>query len=392
MQQVKQAVILAGGQGTRLRPLTNTIPKPLIPINGKPFVQYIIENLKKNNIKKIVLLVGYMGDAIEKYFKDGSEFGVTITYSYAPIEYDTGARLREATSLLDKYFLLLYCDNYWPLKIKELTKYYKKIGTEALVTVYTNKDNYSKNNIRVNEEGIVEAYDKSSKALELNGVDIGFFILKKDLFNKFPEDNFSFEKTILPQLISKKQLAGYMTNHKYYGLSNLNRIPQLKDFFKEKKVVLLDRDGVINKKPPKGNYVTNVDKFIYLSGAISGLKLLQAKKYNIFIVTNQAGVARGVMTEKELQKVHNKLLEVTEKYGVSIKDIYYCPHDWNAGCSCRKPQPGMLFRAAAEHNFDLTKAVFIGDDIRDKQAGEKAWCKTILMPENGSLLEVVKQL
>lgn len=159
-----------------------------------------------------------------------------------------------------------------------------------------------------------------------------------------------------------------------------------------KKIIFLDRDGVINKKPPKADYVKSVDEFIFLPQALSGLKLLQEKGYEIYIVTNQPGIARGLMTENDLTEIHKYFLDVCKKSGISIKDIYYCPHGWNEGCSCRKPNPGMLFRAAAEHNFDLKNAIFIGDDERDQQAGKAADCRTILIASDGDLFKIVNSL
>jgi len=387
---IKQAVILAGGQGMRLRPLTLTIPKPLIPIHNKAFVQYLVERLQKNGIKEVVFLTGYLGDQIEKYFGDGKKFGLKITYSYSPLDCDTGTRIRNASHLLDNMFLLLYGDNYWPLNLKELTAFYKKAGTKALVTVYKNNDSYTKNNMRVNMKRIVEVYDKTRKAKELNGVDIGFFILKKNIIKDFPHGDFSFEEIVLPNLIKENQLAGFFTQHKYYGLSTLERIPVIEEFFKPRKVIFLDRDGVINKKPPKAEYVKKWKDFHFLPHALSALKLLSQEKYEIYIITNQAGIARGHMTENNLKQIHKKFLLECSKNSIVINGIYYCPHNWNDNCECRKPRPGMLFQAAAEHHFDLTKAVFIGDDVRDAEAGKAAGCKTILMPPDGDLLKSVK--
>ena len=232
---IKQAVILAGGQGTRLRPLTLTTPKPLIKIHGKPFVEYIIEELKKNGITEIILVTGYLHEKIEKYFGDGEKFGIKITYSSSPITDNTGTRLKKARHLFDETFLLLYSDNYCPLNLKTLISFYNKLKKDAVVTVYKNSDNYTKNNMHVNEEGIVTVYDKTHTTNHLNGVDIGFFIMSKKIFNNLPKENFSFEKIILSKLIKEKQLAGYLTNHKYYGLSNLERIPDIKKYFQQKK-------------------------------------------------------------------------------------------------------------------------------------------------------------
>jgi D-glycero-D-manno-heptose 1,7-bisphosphate phosphatase len=159
-----------------------------------------------------------------------------------------------------------------------------------------------------------------------------------------------------------------------------------------KKVIILDRDGVINKKPPKAEYVKSWDEFEILPGVIEALQLLDRQNYDIFIVTNQAGIARGLITENDLHIIHKKLLDVFKQNNVHIKDIYYCPHGWDEGCDCRKPKPGMLLRAGKEHNFDITKAIFIGDDERDKQAGDAAGCKTILIPSNENLLKTIQSI
>ncbi len=392
MKSIKQAVILAGGEGVRLRPLTLTTPKPMIPFNGKPFLEYIIELLKENGIEEVVILTGYLHEKIEEYFGDGNKFRLKIKYSYSPVEDDTGTRIRKAVGMIRDTFLLLYGDNYWPLNLKKLTEFYEKVGTEALITVYCNIDNYTKNNMLVSNNGLVEVYDKTRETPGLNGVDIGFFILKKSVLENLPKENFSFEKIVIPKLIKEKQLAGFLTYHKYYGLSNLERVPVIEEFFKSKKVILLDRDGVINKKPLKADYVKNWNEFKFLSGAIDGLKLLSQNNYHIFILTNQPGIARKIMTEEDLSQIHKKMQDELRKQGVKIDAIYYCPHGWDDGCFCRKPNPGMLFRAAVDYHFDLTKAIFIGDDERDKEAGDAAGCKTILLQEGQGLLNVVKSL
>lgn len=392
MNSIKQAVILAGGLGTRMKPLTNTIPKPMILIHGRPFLEYIIENLRNNGIRKVLILTGYLHEQIEKYFKDGKKIGVSISYFNSPVEDKTGTRIRKAKDLIEDNFLLLYSDNYWPLKLNQLFSFYKKMKTQALVTIYSNIDNYTKNNILVNDKGFVEIYDNDRQRSGLNGVSIGFFILNKKVLNLFPQENFSFEKIILPELISKKQLAGFLSHSKYYGLSNLERMQIIQEFFKPKKVILLDRDGVINKKPSKAGYVKNWSEFEFLPGVIDALKFLTNKKYKIFIISNQAGIGRGVMTEEDLNKIHEKFLEVCNREGINIDGIYYCPHDWDEGCFCRKPKPGMLFKAAADHHFNLTKTIFIGDDERDSVAGEAANCKTMLVSEKQNLLAIVRGL
>lgn len=382
MKEIKQAVILAGGQGTRLRPLTLTIPKPMITIHKKPFLSYLVELLKQNGIEEIIILVGFLHERIEEYFGNGDKFGVKIAYSYNPVEADTGTRIREALFLLDDTFLLLYADNFWPLRLEELASFYHKKGKQALVTVYSNFDHATKSNIRLDSNNIVEVYDRTRKNDNLNGVDIGFFILSKRIFNDAPKENFSFEDVILPDLIKRRELVAFLTHHKYYGLSTHERIPLIEDYFQEKKVVFLDRDGVINKRPPKAEYVKAWEEFIFLPKAQEALKILKKKGYLMYLISSQAGIARGVITRKQVDAIHERLQKELSRNGIRMEGIYMCPHGWDEECFCRKPSPGLFFQAAAQNHVDLYESYCIGDDPRDIIAGRLAGCKTIFITSN----------
>ena len=179
MIKVKQAVILAGGTGTRIRPLTDTVPKPMILLNKKPFLEYLIEFLKNNGITEVVLLLGYLSQKVVDYFGDGSQFNIQIKYSIGDVSFETGKRIKNAEHLLDDHFLLMYCDNYLPLNLHTLFAFHEKQKTVATVTVYTNKDNITKNNIYVDDQGYVTRYDRTRKEPNLNGVEIGFYIFQR---------------------------------------------------------------------------------------------------------------------------------------------------------------------------------------------------------------------
>ncbi|NQT26842.1 NTP transferase domain-containing protein, partial [candidate division KSB1 bacterium] len=228
--KLSQAVILAGGRGTRLRPLTDTLPKPMIQFHGKPFLEHLINNLREQGITKILLLLGYLPEVIKNYFGNGERFGIHIDYSITDENNDTGRRIKLAESLIDGNFLLMYCDNYWPLDLERLMAFHNNNRTAATVTVYTNKDGITRNNMYVDENGYVVKYDKSRTDKNLNGVEIGFFILEKKVLDLMPDDNFSFEKVVLPQLIEKRQLSGYLTDHRYYSIGSLERISKMEKF------------------------------------------------------------------------------------------------------------------------------------------------------------------
>lgn len=396
--EITQAVILAGGQGKRLQPFTKNNPKPMVRLNGKPFLWYLIQLLKENGIKEIVILTGYLGEKIEKYFGNGASFGIKNKYSYTPFlneageENMSGIRLKNASKFLNNFFILLYCDNYWPFDLNNHLNYYKKHPSDVLITVFSNWDNSTKNNLYINSHGYVTKYDKSRKSKNLNAVDIGFFIVNKKVLKLLPKSNSSFEMTLLPNLISEKRLSGLITNRKYYSIGDNQRIKITEKFLNSNKIIILDRDGVINKKAPKADYIKKWGEFEFLPDIIKALKLLKSNGYKLYIVSNQAGIARGMMSESNLKQIHKNMLNILKKNGVTINGIYYCPHGWDEGCFCRKPKPGMLLQASKDHIFDLTKAYFIGDDERDLEAGNAAGCKTILINEKNNILNIVKYI
>ena len=371
---IKQAVILAGGLGTRLRPLTDNTPKPMVPVNGRPFLEHLIELLIDNGIKEIVLCVGYLHEKIIDHFKDGSAFGVKIVYSIGPVDFETGKRLKLAENLLDKRFLLLYCDNYWPLQLETLIEVYERCKTLALMTVYSNKKGITKNNVSV-ENNIVKRYDKSRKSDGI-GVDIGFFIFDRSVMGMIDDDNVSFEEKVFPILVEKRQFSAFITDHRYYSISTIERLREVEEFLKSKKIVFLDRDGVINKKPPKADYVKKWGEFVFLPGSIEAIKLLKENGFKIIIITNQSGIARGMVSSEDLEEIHRNMLAALDN---AIDAIYVCTHGWDDGCECRKPKPGLFFDASDDFKIDLTKSFYVGDDERDLIAGNTAGCKTIII-------------
>ena len=389
----RQAVILAGGLGTRLLPYTENYPKPMIEINGKPFLSYIIEYLKDNGLTNILLLTGYKSEKILEYYGNGESLGVSIEYSVGKTDWKTGRRLKRARNKLHNNFLLLYCDNFCPINLKDLFKFHEKHNSQSIVTVYNNKDFSTKNNMQISLNNCVQKYDKFRKSINLNGVDIGFFILQKKMIDDLPPGNYTFETILLPDLIIKKQLNAFRTDHKYYSIGSIERLPQTEKYLSDRKIIFLDRDGVINRKAPKAEYINNWSDFEFMDDAVDSLKLLSESGFEIYIITNQAGISRGKTKLDSLKKIHENMLLTLSNHGISITDVYFCPHGWNDNCECRKPKSGMLFQASYEHYFNLTDSILIGDDVRDISAGEGANCKKcFLVDSENSLLSIVQKI
>jgi len=388
----RQAVILAGGRGERLRPFTDIRPKAMLEIHGKPFLEYLLVMLRAQGFERVVLLLGYLPEVVQDYFGDGSRWGIKIAYSVTPVEDETGRRIKRAEHLLDECFLLLYCDNYWPMQMEKMWQRFLESKAPAMLTIYSNKDGYTKDSLRMDAQGFVDVYDKKRQAPGLKGVEISYGIFKKELIALLPQENISFEETLYPVLSQQKKLAGYITDHRYYSVGSHQRLALTEAFLARRLLIILDRDGVLNRKPSRANYVRSWKEFEWLPGSKEALVLLRTAGFRVLVVSNQAGVARGAMTEADLLDIHRRMVRESSLAGGNIEAIYYCPHNWDEGCECRKPKPGMLFQAQRDFNLDLSRTLFIGDDERDAQAADAAGCLSLLVSEQKNLLEAVREL
>ncbi len=387
-----QAVILAGGRGERMRPLTDIRPKPMIEVAGKPFLEHQILLLREQGFQKVLLLLGYLPEIVQDYFGDGSRWGMEIKYSVTAVEDNTGRRVKLAESKLDDLFLLVYCDNYWPLPMARMWQRFLEADAPMMVTVYRNEDNYTKSVLKVDDAGFVSVYDKKKKTPDLQGTEISFAIMRKELVAQLPEGNISLEETLFPPLIANRQLAAFVTHHRYYSVGDTFRLPITEQFLSRRPVIILDRDGVLNEKAPRAQYVRNWAEFKWLPGVKESMCQLNEAGFRIIIVSNQAGVARGAMTEQDLHEIHHRMVKEVQQSGGRVDAIYYCPHDWDEGCTCRKPKPGMLFQAQHDFNLDLSRTVFIGDDERDGQAADAAGCLSALVSEKRTLAEIISEV
>jgi D-glycero-D-manno-heptose 1,7-bisphosphate phosphatase len=365
----------------------------MIEFHGVPFLEYTVEMLREQGFERILLLLGYLPDVIIDHFGDGSRLGVRITYRVTAAEDLTAYRIREAADWIDDTFLLLYCDNYWPMQFDRMWEAYQESGAPAQVTVYSNRDGYTKDCVIVGQDGFVRVFDRSRTTPGLQGVEISYAILDKaSVLPLLPRRQELFEQAVYPELARSGGLHAYWTEHRYYSVGGHERLPLTTEFLARRPAVILDRDGVLNVRPPKAEYVRQPEEFRWLPGARDAIRLLVDSGYRIIVVSNQAGIGRGLMTEQQLEAIHDRMRTDARESGGRIDAVYYCPHGWNDGCACRKPKPGMLFQAQREHHLDLSRTTFIGDDERDEQAADAAGCRFAYASEDLPLLDVTRRL
>jgi histidinol-phosphate phosphatase family protein len=322
------------------------------------------------------------------HFGDGSGFGVQIEYAVTAPEDLTAARVLGARDRLDPTFLMLYCDNYWPMLADRLWARYQDAGAPAMVTIYRNADGYSRDNIRLDDDGFVVDYDRSRTRPGLHGVEIGYAVLRRDLLDQLRDGSVQIEEGLYPTLAAEHRLSAFVTDHRYYSVGSIERLPVTERFLARQPTVFLDRDGVLNRRPPVARYVRRPEDVEWLPGALDAVRRLTEAGTRLIVISNQAGVARGAMTAADLAAVEGSMREDIEAAGGRIECFIYCLHGWDEGCECRKPRPGMLYQAQRQFDLDLTRTPFIGDDERDGQAAEAAGCPFLLVTEDCSLAEL----
>jgi len=362
MKNLNQAVIFCGGLGTRLGKLTKNLPKPMIEVCNKPFLEHIIIQLKKNGIKNIVLLVGYKSYLIKRYFSNGKKFGVKIKYSYNPPNIQTGNRLYDAKKYLNKKFLLLYSDNYTSLNIHKLNFFFEKSKKKIQLSLVRKK----KGNCKINKNYNYTSYF-GSRSKKNKYVEIGYMIIDRTILKylKKKEKNFS---NFLVKISKKKLIGGIIFNDGYLSIGDRKRLKITRKFFSNNNIVLIDRDGVLNQTPKNTRYVTNLSSLKINSKICKKLP----NKAKFLCISNQAGLSTGDLNYKNLKMINKKLNNFLGKYSIKISEFFISHHHYLSNSDFRKPNPGLFLKAANKYKFILDKTFYIGDDKRDVESAYNA--------------------
>ncbi len=234
---ISQVAILAGGLGTRLGSLTEKLPKPLIEVAGRPFLEWQLEDVRNQGFKRVLLLVAYLGKKIEDYFGSGSKFGLEIEYAYEPEPLGTGGALRLARPKLDDSFFMLNGDSFLPVALKEMGTAFEKSNSKVLISLYDNNPPCPvPENIKLKDGGTtVVAYKKAAgRAAGFTHIDSGAYVISKSLLDRIPEGKSQLEE-LWPQLILEKGLSGFEVESRFYDIGTPERIKEFEDFVRTRK-------------------------------------------------------------------------------------------------------------------------------------------------------------
>ena len=224
-------VILAGGLATRLRPITEKIPKSLVEVAGEPFICRQLKYLESQGINKVTLCVGYLGEMIESEVGKGNQFGLEVTYSFdGPKLLGTGGAIKKALPFLDQNFFVLYGDSFLPINFSSVEEAFHASQKLALMTILKNDDQWDKSNVAYLENELVE-YNKECPNSDMNYIDYGLGILSSGLFDSYEEDHPFDLSEIYKNLSHQSELEGYLVNQRFYEIGSHQGLEETTNFF-----------------------------------------------------------------------------------------------------------------------------------------------------------------
>ena len=405
MKQIAlQAVILAGGRGTRLQSLSNNLPKSMTPILGKPLLQYQIELCANQGITDIQILVGYCSEAIKEYFTDGSFFGVKINYHQETELLGTAGALLDVLDSLNDDFIVIYGDTFLNIDLISLCSFHFSKKADVTLFLHPNSHPQDSDLIEINSKLSVtniHTYPHSPFLPKRNLVNAGLYIIKKSILRnvKISSKKPDIAKNLFPKLLKiGASLCGYVSTEYIKDMGTPDRLDFVeKDIISgkvealsrksQKRAFFLDRDGVINREV---GHLKSISQFELIPGVGKSIKKINNAGILVIVITNQPVIARGELSEKNLRIIHNKMDTLLGNEGSYVDAIYYCPHHPDSGfegevyklkkeCKCRKPSPGLLFQAVDELNISLEKSWMVGDSSSDILAANQAGVQSILV-------------
>lgn len=398
------AVIQAGGKGTRLASLTqNKIPKPMAPLNGKPMIQWQIENLKQYNITEIIIITGHLGEKIQEFFRDGSDFGVQITYieEKEPLG-SAGALYYLKERIGIQPFILIYADVMFDLAWDRMIAFHEDKKAVATLLVHPNSHPYDSDLVIRNSIQQITAIDSKTNIRNYwydNCVNAGIYIISGAILQSLNAPaKLDLEKDLLLPLIEQGDVYGYMTPEyvkdagtveRFYAVQKAQEegIWKQKNLSNVQKCIFLDRDGTVNIY--KG-LISDERELELEPCAAEAIRLINESGYLAIVITNQPVVARGMCGIEDVRMIHRKLSTLLGEKGAYLDDIVFCPHhpdkgypeenpDYKIECNCRKPATGMIDNMISRYHIDCSQSYMVGDTTMDIQTGINAGLHTILV-------------
>ena len=388
-------LMISGGKGTRLSPLLEEIPKPMIKIGNYPLLEHLLMHSTKYGFKKFIFKTGYLAEKIEQYFGDGEAYNCKIEYFREKELLGTCGGLNYLKDE-KKPIIVIYGDTLVNINLVKILKYH--YYHDAQVTLAVHESDHPEDSdiiIKNDKDRVMDLIHKPGTKQFGNTSNAALYVMNPECFSEIPESGvYDFAKNLIPKLIKKDyRVFAYSTDEYIKDVGTVKRYKEvIKDYssrkiFNRVQAVFLDRDGVINEE---NGLIYKKEDLVLIPDAEQSIGLLNDTGIPAIVITNQPVIAKNLCTLKELKQIHSYLCSLLNEKGAYLNSIYFCPHHPDKGypeeraeykykCQCRKPEIGLLKEAAVDNKLDLNQSFFIGDTTTDIKAGKKAGCRTILV-------------
>lgn len=386
--EVKEAIILAGGLGTRLRDAVPDLPKCMAPVAGRPFLFHVINYLRSQDIERFIFSLGYMADHVQHWL--GSEFP-TLNYTCSVEDEPLGtggAILQSAKLATSKHVVVANGDTLFHIDLLNAAQTHKEKKSDCTLLLKPMKEFDRYGVVELDQDNRVVNF-KEKKYYHQGLINGGLYLLNTDSFLKenFPS-KFSFEKDFLEVSLRQKRIYGTVQDGYFIDIGIPADYEQAQADLQQKPVELsgitrdwtlfIDRDGIINYEK-EGDYIRSWSEFKFYENLPALLKVLSHKFNTIIVVSNQRGVGKGLMGEEALVDIHLQMKRQIEQAGGRIDAIYYCT-SVDAAHPDRKPNPGMAFRAKKDFpGLDLRLSIMVGNKPSDMLFGKNAGMRTVFI-------------
>ena len=367
---VTQAVCLVGGRGTRLGTLTDSTPKPLLEVGGRPFLDYLVHEARRFGLTRLTLLSGYQSGEIERHY-DGKRFGqLTVEVVAEPEPAGTAGALVNAAGKLDQTFFLLNGDSYFDFNWLSLATAKGDWTMHAALASGIEGSRYGRVQL---DQGQVRGFQEKGASDE--PINAGIYLAKRKVLDLIKAVPCSLEREILPGLAERGQLLGTTARGSFIDIGipeDFARAQELLPSFMHRPAAFLDRDGILNRDD---GYVHKAEDIVWIDGAMDAVRWLNEQGFYVFVITNQGGVAHGYYEEQHVHDLHDWMQQEMQRHGAHIDAFEHCPYHpegkverYATESEFRKPQPGMIVKLQREWTTDPSRSFVVGDRDTDVQA------------------------
>jgi D,D-heptose 1,7-bisphosphate phosphatase len=394
---INQCVILLGGLGSRLGEIAKTTPKPLLEVDGAPFVEVLIAEARRRGFREFLLLAGHRSEVVAAFIAERDierRFDCEVKISVEPVPYGTGGALVHALPLLRDDFLLLNGDTWFDFNWLDLVSKARREGVAACLSLRTVAwpDRYETIELEDDRVRAIHPRGRSLESAQING---GVYYLTRRALEGAACPS-SLEADILPKLVEAGALGGVAYDGFFIDIGvpeTLEAANTLVPRARRRPAAFLDRDGVLNLD---SGYVHRADQVVWVDGAQEAVKALNDAGFYVFVVTNQAGVARGYYDEAAIGALHDWMAQALAAEGAFIDDWRYCAFHPEASVPAyrqahpwRKPAPGMIEDLFARWPVERAGSFLVGDKDIDVEAAQAAGLPGLLF-KGGDLLRFLR--